>query len=40
MSVKEEIHSQIVGVLADATFPIKRPEDLLEDLILMLILPD
>ena len=40
MSVKEEIHSQIVGGFADATFPINRPEDLLEDLILMLILPD
>lgn len=29
MSVKEEIHSQIVGGLADATFPINTPEDLL-----------
>jgi Uncharacterized protein conserved in archaea len=29
MSVKEEIHSQIVGGLANATFPINTPEDLL-----------
>ncbi|NPE30536.1 hypothetical protein HNV12_21800 [Methanococcoides sp. SA1] len=29
MSVKEEIHSQIVGALANATFPINTPEDLL-----------
>ncbi|KGK98708.1 hypothetical protein LI82_07630 [Methanococcoides methylutens] len=29
MSVKEEIHSEIVGGLADATFPINTPEDLL-----------
>ncbi len=29
MSVKEGIHSQIVGGLADATFPINTPEDLL-----------
>ncbi|WP_340818949.1 MTH865 family protein [Methanolobus sp. WCC4] len=29
MSVKEEIHSQIIGGLADATFPINTPEELL-----------
>lgn len=29
MSVKEEIHSQIEGALANATFPIKTPEELL-----------
>jgi len=29
MSVKEEIHAQIVGALAGAKFPIKTPEDLL-----------
>lgn len=29
MNVKEEIHSQIVGALANATFPINTPEDLL-----------
>lgn len=29
MSVKEDIHSQIVGGLADAAFPIKSPEELL-----------
>jgi len=29
MSVKEDIHSQIVGGLADATFPIETPEKLL-----------
>ncbi|WP_342305209.1 MTH865 family protein [Methanolobus sp. ZRKC5] len=29
MSVKEDIHSQIVGGLANATFPINTPEDLL-----------
>jgi hypothetical protein len=29
MSVKEEIHSQIVGGLADAKFPINTPEELL-----------
>ena len=29
MNVKEEIHSQIVGALADASFPINSPEDLL-----------
>lgn len=29
MSVKEDIHSQIVGGLADATFPINSPEELL-----------
>ncbi|ODV48861.1 hypothetical protein C7960_0773 [Methanohalophilus euhalobius] len=29
MSVKEEIHSQIVGALADASFPINSPEELL-----------
>ena len=29
MSVKEEIHSQIVGGLTNATFPINSPEDLL-----------
>jgi hypothetical protein len=29
MSVKEEIHSQIVGGLANATFPINTPEALL-----------
>jgi hypothetical protein len=29
MSVKEEIHSQILGGLANATFPINSPEELL-----------
>lgn len=29
MDVKKEIHSQIVGVLAGAKFPIKTPEELL-----------
>jgi hypothetical protein len=29
MSVKEDIHSQILGGLANATFPIKTPEELL-----------
>lgn len=29
MSVKEDIHSQIIGGLADATFPIDTPEKLL-----------
>jgi len=29
MSVKEEIHSQILGGLANATFPINTPEALL-----------
>ncbi|NJD51647.1 MAG: hypothetical protein FIB07_02145 [Candidatus Methanoperedens sp.] len=29
MSVKEEIHAQIVGGLAGAKFPIKTPEQLL-----------
>ena len=29
MSVKEEIHSQIVGALAGAKFPIETPEALL-----------
>ena len=29
MSVKEEIHSQIVGALARAEFPLKAPEALL-----------
>ena len=29
MSVKEEIHAQIVGGLKDANFPIKTPADLL-----------
>ncbi|MBP1908947.1 MTH865 family protein [Methanolobus bombayensis] len=29
MSVKEDIHSQIVGGLTDATFPIETPEKLL-----------
>ncbi|TAJ45633.1 MTH865 family protein [Methanofollis fontis] len=29
MSVRDEIHSQIEGALADATFPIRTPEDLL-----------
>jgi hypothetical protein len=29
MSVKEDIHSQILGGLANATFPINTPEDLL-----------
>ncbi|SDF87681.1 hypothetical protein SAMN04488589_1621 [Methanolobus vulcani] len=29
MSVKDDIHSQIVGGLADATFPIETPEKLL-----------
>lgn len=29
MSVKKEIHSQIVGGLANATFPINTPVDLL-----------
>ncbi len=28
MNVKEEIHSQIVGALAGATFPIKTPDEL------------
>ena len=29
MGVKEEIHAQIVGALARATFPIETPEKLL-----------
>ncbi|WMW22306.1 MTH865 family protein [Methanolobus mangrovi] len=29
MSVKEDIHSQIIDGLADATFPIETPEKLL-----------
>ena len=29
MSVRDDIHSQIVGGLADATFPIETPEKLL-----------
>lgn len=29
MSVKEEIHAQIVGALKGATFPIKTPEELI-----------
>ncbi len=29
MSVKEEIHAQIVGALAGVKFPIKTPEELL-----------
>lgn len=29
MNVKEEIHTQIVGALAGAKFPIKTPEELL-----------
>ncbi len=29
MSVRDEIHSQIVGGLADAKFPIRTPEELL-----------
>ena len=29
MSVKEEIHAQIVGALAGAKFPIETPEALL-----------
>lgn len=29
MSVKEEIHEQIVGALAEAKFPINTPEELL-----------
>lgn len=29
MSVKEEIHSQIEGALANASFPINTPEELL-----------
>jgi len=29
MGVKEEIHAQIVGALAGATFPIETPEKLL-----------
>ncbi|WP_407357106.1 MTH865 family protein [Methanolobus sp. WCC5] len=29
MSIKEDIHSQIVGGLANATFPINTPEKLL-----------
>jgi hypothetical protein len=29
MGVKDEIHSQIVGALKDAKFPIKTPEALL-----------
>ncbi len=29
MGVKEEIHTQIVGALAGATFPIETPEKLL-----------
>jgi hypothetical protein len=28
MNVKEEIHSQILGALAGASFPINTPEDL------------
>lgn len=29
MSIKEDIHSQIAGALADAAFPIDTPEKLL-----------
>ena len=29
MSVKEEIHAQIVGALAGAKFPLETPEELL-----------
>lgn len=30
MNVKKEIHSQILGALAGASFPINTPEDLLD----------
>lgn len=30
MNVKKEIHSQILGALAGAIFPINTPEDLLD----------
>jgi hypothetical protein len=30
MSVKDEIHAQIVGALKGAKFPVKTPEELIE----------
>lgn len=32
MNIKEEIHSQILGALAGATFPIKTPDELFDAL--------